>query len=138
MKHLTRTAVIGMGLLLTASGGRLEAQGRYSLNPRNNPAVSPYVNLLRPGSDPAVNYFGIVRPEIDYQRAIQQLQQGEATLSSQQQDLTGAVLRPTGHATGFMTQSRYFMTAGTRGTAGGRAVPSGRGASLPSMPRGGR
>jgi hypothetical protein len=114
MKRLTSTVVIGVGLLLTA-GGRLEAQAYSPLNPRNNPAVSPWINLNRPFSDPAVNYFGLVRPEFAALRNFQQLQQGEAALSSQQQQLAGTVLRPTGHATGFQTQSRYFMTTGGRG-----------------------
>jgi hypothetical protein len=145
MKRLTSAAVIGVGLLLTA-GGRLEAQSYSPLNPRNNPQVSPWINLNRPFSDPAINYFGIVRPEFAALRTFQQLQQGESALSSQQQQLAGTVgtvLRPTGHQAGFMTQSRYFQTMGARGTIGGSrpgggltAPMGGRGPTTPAMTSG--
>ncbi len=41
---------------------------------------SPYLNLLRSGSDPAINYYGIVRPEIAFPKKLtyEELQQRRA------------------------------------------------------------
>jgi hypothetical protein len=50
--------------------------GSYNRPKTNNyPAFSPYLNLNR-GGDPAVNYFGIVRPQMETNRAFQQIEQG--------------------------------------------------------------
>src|SRR5688500_4172615 len=74
MKHCL-AAVVGV----LALGTSVHAQpqiGSYSppvVNPK--PAVSPYLHLNRGGSSAAVNFFGIVRPQLDNQRSIQQLQQ---------------------------------------------------------------
>jgi hypothetical protein len=35
------------------------------------PALSPYINLLRRGADPAVNYYGLVRPIVEQQSLMQ-------------------------------------------------------------------
>lgn len=40
-----------------------------------NPAFSPYLNLNRDGA-PGINYFGIVRPQMDANRNFQQIEQG--------------------------------------------------------------
>ncbi|MCE9531517.1 MAG: hypothetical protein K8T89_10410 [Planctomycetes bacterium] len=40
-----------------------------------SPAVSPYLNLNRRGSSVAVNYYGLVRPAIDFQNSLNTLQQ---------------------------------------------------------------
>ena len=51
--------------------------GSYN-RPKTNtyPTVSPYLNLGRGGGNPAVNYYGIVRPQMDTNRAFQQLDPG--------------------------------------------------------------
>ncbi len=59
-------------------------QGPYgnptSGNPYSRPAYSPYLNLLRGGASPATNYFGLVRPQLDFRSGLLQLQQQTATL----------------------------------------------------------
>ena len=50
--------------------------------PVNNPAVSPYLNLLRPGTNPAINYFGLVKPIVDYNSSINNLQQQVSDVAS--------------------------------------------------------
>jgi hypothetical protein len=118
MKNFLRAAGVGLGILAAFVGATAWAQvpGPY-LNPSRRPAVSPYINLARPFSDPAVNYYGIVRPEVGFRASLQQLQQQEALLAQGQQDLTTAILPPTGHMTGFQNQSKYFMTKGARAAA---------------------
>lgn len=50
--------------------------GSYTRPRTNNyPTVSPYLNLTRPGQT-AVNYFGIVRPQVQTNRAIEMIEQG--------------------------------------------------------------
>jgi hypothetical protein len=38
------------------------------------PQVSPYLNLLNRRTNPAINYFGIVRPQLQFNQAITQQQ----------------------------------------------------------------
>src|ERR1700678_234592 len=40
-----------------------------------SPAFSPYLNLNRGGTSAAINYYGLVRPQIDFQNSINNLQQ---------------------------------------------------------------
>src|SRR5262245_58747136 len=48
---------------------------RPGLNPSGIPAYSPYLNLLRPGNPAFMNYYGLVRPELDFRAAVRGLQQ---------------------------------------------------------------
>jgi hypothetical protein len=90
----------------------------YGLDPSRRPPVSPYINLLRTGASPGVSYYGIVRPEFAYSAALGQLQGQQTILANQQQELTAATALPaTGHKSGFMTQSKYFMTSGGQSQA---------------------
>jgi hypothetical protein len=78
------------------------------------PALSPYLNLANNG-DPAINYYGLVRPQIAYGQAISNLNTDVNSLQAQQSVQTSALkdLPPqTGHVSSFMTQGRYFMTNG--------------------------
>src|SRR5262249_8648545 len=69
------------------------------------PPYSPYLNLLRPGN-PAINYYGLVRPQFDFRQQIQGLQQltAPATLEAQ----TANTLPTTGHPVQFLNYSHYF------------------------------
>ncbi len=113
-------------LILAAIGGlglaaeRVSAQQPYA----PSPAVSPYINLLRRGSDPAINYFGIVRPIVDQQAFNQQVFTGQQQMAGQLQQLQDQTsqyeaspesphLAITGHSTQLMSQNRYFQTRGT-------------------------
>jgi hypothetical protein len=126
MKTFVRTVCAGLGLMVVILGSPLWGQVPASLTPSRRPFVSPYINILRAGADPAINYYGIVRPEIAFRNSISQLQQQQNTLATQEQDLaTYMAVPPTGHTSGFMThmtQSKYFMTGGARGTTG-RVLP---------------
>jgi hypothetical protein len=92
------------------------------------PTISPYVNLNRGIQNPAINYFGIVRPQIDNHQAIQSLQQQVLTTQGlvQTQPQAGALsadeMAPTGRALGgYLNYSHYYPLYGR--TAGGITAP---------------
>jgi hypothetical protein len=130
------TAVLGSFVFLTL-GTTAQAQNPYARPPNSS---LPLLNLYRGGSSGPLNYQTLVRPELDAQSAIRQLQiqnqmnqQGAADLATNPGPLV------TGHAAGFMTHRTYFQTLGgaTAGTAAGattagfgtvgRAQPTGTG-----------
>src|SRR5437879_2241913 len=76
MKRCLLAGVVALSWLAVAVGPRAEAQfaGPPQVNPFGRPAVSPYLNLQRGGINPGVNYYGLVRPQIDTSRSLQQLQ----------------------------------------------------------------
>lgn len=92
------------------------------------PAFSPYLNIVRPGGGPALNYYGLVRPEVQARQAIQNLQgtvganqEAIGDLQSGQTDLPG-----TGHQANFMTHGSYFLTGGAPQAGGGPGRPPGQ------------
>jgi hypothetical protein len=99
----------------------------------SQPAVSPYLNLLRPGTNQATNYYGLVRPQIDTRNSIQSLQSQVNDLSAgSSTDAVGTELS-TGHAVQFMNTSKYFgrtasmdKTGRTTQGGSGRPKPSGK------------
>ncbi len=117
------TGLLSLGLLACATGGA-GAQGpvtRPLVVQPYRPAVSPYLNLLRRGQDPALNYYNLVRPQVEFGNSIQQLQQ-QATQN--QQNITGLQqqqqggIAPTGHPIQFLNHRQYFLNYGGTGTAG--------------------
>jgi hypothetical protein len=85
--------------------------------PYSPPVVSPYLNLLNRGN-PAINYYGIVRPEVQDQQQLQRLQFGLARTNAVIEaaaTTTPSLLPTTGHTVGFMTQASYFNTVNVRG-----------------------
>ena len=72
------------------------------------PTLSPYLNLANSG-DPAVNYYGLVRPQIAYNRAIQNI---NADLNYLESSSTNDSPSQTGQRSSFMTQGKYFMNNG--------------------------
>jgi len=116
-------AVLGLGLLHASTAQaqpypqqRLGApQGMYGglggYRPAYQPAVpavSPFLNLAN-GGNPAVNYYTIVQPQIDFRNQLQQLQ-GQVAIT-QDAAAAGQMLPPvtTGHAVQFLNSSPYFM-----------------------------
>src|SRR5438105_12014357 len=114
-------------LTLAAS---LKAQpqiGTYNqpvVNPR--PVISPYLNLNHGGAPPAINYYGIVRPQIENHQAIQNLQQQVQTtqgmIQNQAAPLANDEMAPTGrNVGGYLNYSHCFplYSRGAGGAAGG-------------------
>jgi hypothetical protein len=102
-----------MALTLTLALALPGAQAQVPVTPRGvpgymTPPVSPYINLLRRGSPAAVNYYGIVRPEIQFENALGNLQQQVTTLGTETGEAGPGGLPPTGHPVQFMNYSHYF------------------------------
>lgn len=85
----------------------------------NRPTFSPYLNLLRTRSGPIQNYYGLVKPQQQFQSANEQF---DANFRSLERDLTGVrresdqstQLHQTGHAGQFMSDLRGGNGAGLR------------------------
>jgi len=138
MKRFTLAALAALAVAALLGPGRASAQFPYQqpqdANPYKRPAFSPYLNMAR-GGNPAVNYYGLVRPQMATSQALQtlavgqQIQQfgqsapGGAFQSNQGQDLGLGGMPVTGHAATFFNYSTYFPQ-GTAGGQGGRAVGS--------------
>ena len=81
------------------------------------PAFSPYLNLLRRGNSPALNYYGLVRPELEFRSSIGNIAN---SVSQNQQAIgnlaaSGTLVGPTGHPTQFMNLGGYFMSNSSTG-----------------------
>src|SRR5262245_19709250 len=100
-------------ILLCLVAGNARAQGPV-LTPSYRPAFSPWLNLNRQGNSAALNYYGLVRPQFTVNNSIYQLQQQTGALQQEQQQpaTTVAELPPTGHASGFLNHTKYFLNRG--------------------------
>ncbi len=124
---------------------------------QGRPTISPYLNLARPGSSPAINYYGLVRPQMQTQQQLQNLQGQQNLLAT---ELGGGMAIPgqmtpiatTGHPVYYFDFARYFPLGGLpnnmmgmgmgmggmggagygRGGMGGMGFP-GMGAGLPGI-----
>src|SRR5262245_52854272 len=109
MKRPVVTVLASLALTGLLPGGPALSQSPPPAYTR--PAVSPYINLVRPDASAGVNYYGIVRPELEFRGNIRQLQQRQAELGtelvSQQQP---SALPPTGHPVQFGNEGNYFFT----------------------------
>lgn len=139
MKLHVVTAACAIALLVGGVSERAVAQGPYvrpqPFNPYRRPTISPYLNLARGGS-PAINYYGLVRPQIQTQAALNQVQQQlldqQTQLNQQQYGLTSGV-PITGRPAGFMNHYGYFQNWQNRG-AGGAGLPGGLNTGLGGAP----
>jgi hypothetical protein len=116
-------AALGFLVVLTPTVARAQAYVRPSTNPFQTPAVSPYLNLAR-GGNPAINYYGVVRPQTQYGQSILQLQQQVAATQGVTATEAALALPTTGHPTRFFNYSHYFFSQGGAGLYGaGAAAP---------------
>src|SRR4051812_45352389 len=75
-----RGSFMSAGLLVTLAAGQAAAQGpAQGPPPITRPAVSPYLNLLRTDQPAGLNYYNLVRPQVEFRSSIGQLQQQTAT-----------------------------------------------------------
>lgn len=119
-------AVIGV---VACTSGRLSAQAPVVRPPGvAAPTYSPYLNLLRNNSPAYINYYGLVRPEVDFRSSLYGLQQGVAANAAGVSNIDAATgLTLTGHPTSFMNTSHYFLNRGGQGTPGSAPVRGGQG-----------
>lgn len=109
-------------LILAALGGvnPLPAQPPVpgGLGGTRPPALSPYLNLARQGGSPGLNYYGLVRPQQQFQQSVLDLRgavnANQQIIGNFQNDPNG--LSPTGHGSGFMNYNSYFMNTGQLNT----------------------
>jgi len=100
--------------------------GSYTPPTVGRPTISPYLNLNRGGGTPAINYFGIVRPQIESQQAIQnlqhQVQTNQAMIQAQNQPAETNEVAPTGRPMGgYLNYTHYFPIL-SRGVGGAGAT----------------
>lgn len=128
MKRISWPAALAALGLVLASDALATAQGTY-INPVNRPAVSPYINLLRRGNSAGVNYFGLVRPEVDAQAnfANQQamINSNQTAIGNLQNAQAGGPLVTGGYA-GFQTHLSYFQNLSGGGGGGFGAASFGQ------------
>ena len=120
MKRLVFASLAALGLVGACASGRAAAQvpttfGRPPANPLGTPQVSPWINLGN-GGNMGLNYYGLVRPQIQSQQSIRQLQQQQQLDQAQLAGLTGTgpggIPLVTGHPTQFVNYSTYFPAIG--------------------------
>jgi hypothetical protein len=102
--------------------------------PPAGPTVSPYLNLLRRGNSPGVNYYGLVRPQIETRnslRAQQATNAALASLASPTDPETG--LPVSGHLAVFQNTGGYFLssTGGVRAPSRSPGLPANAGVPPP-------
>ena len=125
----------GIAVLLAVAG---PAWAQTGVPSTGRPTVSPYLNLTRRGQSPALNYYNLVRPQVEFYSSIQQLQQqvgsNRSALNTLEQAGTQSGLPPTGFIPQFQTHRAYFQTY----SGGGAGMPPAglRPASRPSASRG--
>jgi hypothetical protein len=138
MRRLLLAGLILSGWL-TGAAGQASAQFQYfqpQTSPFYQPPVSPYLNLFR-GGNPGINYYGLVRPQVQAQQNLQQLQlqqQLQAQQQAQQMQSQQAILLSpatqmsplptTGHPAYFNAAGLFFgsipgRTGGTPTITGG-------------------
>lgn len=118
-----KTSKLMLGLLFLLAIMPLPRATAQALSPRPNPVtpgptVSPYINLLRSGGNPALNYYGLVRPQFEAIAGFQAVQQRFGQLSERQgpADLPNDAF-VTGHGSSFMNYGSYFMTTNVTANA---------------------
>lgn len=110
-------------LFLTAQPSSAQGFGRQGFGPfsqqrpgigsgLSRPTVSPYLSLS--GRNPAINYFDIVRPDIEFRTVLNQQQTTIGQLKREiDETRTGdqASLPKTGHRAGFVNYSHFYPRA---------------------------
>jgi hypothetical protein len=122
MKRAPTAILVSLGAWAFLAGGPVHAQYPYGPGrvpaPLAGPTVSPYLNLLRAGNPTFLNYYGLVRPQLEFGVSIQRLQQqvGVAQQTATEAEAGARLpLPPTGRPVGFQTQYRYFQNLGALG-----------------------
>ena len=110
-------------IAIIATTGLASAQPQPSGVQR--PSFSPYLNLARGGTNPGINYLGVVRPQMQMQQQYGQLQQQLRQTNQNLQDVSNTVsgadpnLALSGHASVFNNTGRYFNSNPAFGGGGG-------------------
>ncbi len=141
MSYSLRTMLL---LTVLTSGGTAVAQDRIN-RPIDTPTFSPYINMFREGGGVGLNYFGLVRPQMEFAQQNQQL--GMNVQALQMQGHQGQMmmmpaygysqLGATGHAVVFNSFGQGRFGGGYNGMAGGMGGGGGMGGFGGGMAGGG-
>jgi hypothetical protein len=126
MKRFVLACTLATLLGVLAAGERAQAQVGLPQPPQNpllQPPVSPFLNINRGGGNPAVNYFGIVQPQLQTVQQLQALQMQQAQMAQMGLGANIDVNNPglfanTGHASQFFNYGHYY------GPPGGNVRPA--------------
>jgi hypothetical protein len=132
MKKSAFSGMAALGFLMVTSSS-IYAQNPYGPGflPNQRPAISPYLNLNRPGQSPGLNYYTLVRPEFTALNNFQSLQQQQILADQAITDVRASNTPPvTGHVPTFLNTGGYFLNrgGGGGGARGGLAIGGGFGA----------
>lgn len=130
IRHLSVCLLVTGSCLSTASIANGQVGPSRFARPSSRPVISPYLNLFRgqANSSPALNYYGIVRPQQQFMAQNEALNEQlqmvnrRSQISNQQRGVSrrGTTARyrmgQTGHAVGFLT-----VGGGTVGEGGSQA-----------------
>jgi hypothetical protein len=136
----SRMLLVVLGMVVSVLPVAGQAPLRPGITPNPRPSFSPYMNLLLRNGSPALNYYGIVRPQLQTASAINALQ---SELALNRDLINAGQLAPlgdlsTGHAAVFLNTGGYFMNMTGSGSVGSNAFIPGRGAATPlANPAGG-
>ncbi len=116
MRRITFLFVAAAPVLASAPGLASAQQPAPGVLTRPGPTFSPFLNLTRRDIDPAVNYFGIVQPQIATANALRSIQQQITPSLQQQMAGQGAIdssLPITGQPSFFLNTGGYFLNSRT-------------------------
>jgi hypothetical protein len=120
MKRWLLALSLGLaGLLPTAA--QAQTVGSYPWRTAPTPTLSPYLNLTRGGSA-GINYFSLVRPQIETQKSLAQINQE-------------LMMAPGFGAGALGTSTGFGATSGFTGQEGSAAVFLSYGPYFPLMPQ---
>lgn len=121
MRILFSTIVAVVAVGFGEQSAQAQAPGRPA-GPVRTPGFSPYLNLLRQGNSAGVNYYGLVRPQVDARNEFRALQ-GQITDNRRaitDQAVNSSALPSTGDKTvTFLNTGGYFMNLSPQGGGGG-------------------
>jgi len=155
MRVLTMTATLLASLVVGSfQSAQAQAPLRPGISMNTRPTFSPYLNLARRGQSAALNYYGIVRPELRFANSLNVLQAEVAMnrdlITTGRASTVGEGGLVTGHSAMFLNTGGYFMNlsgrggtgvgtgAGTVGAVPGRGGMVGGGINRSAAPVGGR
>ena len=119
---------LALGGVIVWSCGASVAKAQFGYQPpyQQQPSVSPFLNLNRFGTAPGLNYYNLVRPQIQTQQQLLNLQNQQGALATAA--LAGTAVSPldqppplstTGHPVRYFDWSRYFPLGGIPATGAG-------------------
>jgi hypothetical protein len=123
MQRTERWLAIFAGVAIVVLPSQVGAQPPSSSGAIGVPRAtfSPYLNLTRSNGSLALNYYGLVRPELQFRQSLNQLQGSVATNQQLIGNLqSGSVDTPaTGHPVQFLNHGGFFLNNGpSLGTGG--------------------